>query len=299
MIALPLSAATLLFVPAGDPADQRTTATVAADYVQACFQERAMDAAFDLVADGVTFVDPTAEIWGGPASIGVTGREPFRKLTASWSLESSHLDVAQTFTSGTYAIYTGQIGWQAAGQPKVEGVPFCTILRVQDGVVTDRRDYGDYDRIVPLSDEMRAKQDAVGERGRAYFDAYASLDLEALDALLADDATFVDPTAEMSDEPLAFDDKFALLAMLEGVKGHVRGLRLDAPFQIACGTHVVFAGTARYEVLREGAEPVRVEHPFLMALTIEGERVVEHRRYLDHEALWHALSTEEKGGEKG
>ena len=46
-------------------------------------------------------------------------------------------------------------------------------------------------------------------------------------------------------------------------------------------------------MLREGQEPVRVEHPYLMALTIEDGRVVEHRRYVDHGVLWKALGEEE------
>lgn len=260
------------------------TAEVVDAYLDLCFEGRDLDGAFGLISEDVHFVDPTAEVFGGPGARGVTGRDLFRTLSESWSLESSHFEIASSFVSGEYAVQVGSLDWKTAGQPPVTGVPFCTVLRVQEGVITERTDYGDYDDLVGT------KRSPIEEAARSYFAAYAGLDLDGLEKRLAENAVLEDPIGASTGGVGRIEGQTHSLASLEEAQAFVRDLDLEVAHSFFSGTHAFFYGTARYRVVLEGKE-ARLEHPFAHLIQFEGEKVILHRRYVDHESIQRRLSS--------
>lgn len=273
-----LLAATLL-APASMDGMSEAHQDLAKRYIRLQFQERSRDI-FDLLSEDFDFSDPTAEFWGGaPGGLVAKGRASFERLHDSWNLEASRLDQEHLIFVGEYAIAAGKISWKNAQQPNwIEDVPFATVLRMQGEHITERRDYGQYDAILP---EPPAHKKELLMAAEAYMEAYVAMDLEALDGMLGEKAVMVDPTA--GGEPVERDE---LLARVEKAKERIAGVSLQPSFTLSCGRHVLYLGTGSVKLRSEGgAKPKVVEYPYLVVLEFKEGAVVEHRRYLDHGAV--------------
>ncbi len=270
--------------PAADPAAEVSEVEeLTHRYLHHTFGQRDVDAMMACMSDDVAFVDPTAELWGGPAARGVQGKDVLRKLVASWGIVESDFTVRHSFVTGPYAVYVGEAMWHTAGQAPVKDLPFCTILKVRDGAIVHRRDYGDYDRLFPQAAKREAE---LVERADRYFRAYREDDPRTMEGLLHDDAVYLDPTRAAVAEPLEVRGKYDILAMVEQAAGNAGDLQVDVRWSFASNRHVVYECLARYTM--DGAEvgapgsTFRLEHPVLHVLEFRDGLVVEHRRYLDY-----------------
>ncbi len=268
------------FAPGGNEVELLTH-----DYVHKTFEQRDLDGQLALMSANVFFVDPTADVWGGPASLGVKGRDNLRRLIQSWNIAESSMHVQHSFVTGPYALYAGEISWQANGQAPVKGVPFCTVLKVADGAIVERRDYGDYDRLFP---QAQGREAELAKRADRYFEAYRDDDPRTMDGLLADEAVYLDPTSVTVGEPIEVRGKYEILAMIEQAAGDAGDLEVDVRFRFYSNRHAFYVCQASYAI--DGAElgapgtEFRLEHPVVHVLEFEDGKVVEHRRYLDYAA---------------
>lgn len=127
---------------------------------------------------------------------------------------------------------------------------------------------------------------AVIAQARAYLDAYARLDLVALERFYAEDAAFNDPTSEAVADiggPFIWRGRREILAGIGRWKLSTKSLnyRLDRVYEAS--NHVVFVG----EVLPlvAGANgTTQYAYPIVTIVTIANGKVVEHRDYTNYAA---------------
>lgn len=231
---------------------------------------------FTLVSEDVHFVDRPGEIFGGGVEKGVYGKEAFRRLVASWAIEELVWTEHHSFVSGEYAVFTGGLRWKQAGQPLSPVVPVSLVLQVRAGKIVSRRDFGDYDVFFP---NVKSAEAELEEKARAYFASYLARDLGELEGFLAEDALFVDPTAGSETR-----GRLEILASLEASRASMGEVAFEEGVTIFTGRHALFLGDASCTLSLEGRR-VPVTFPFVAHIEFEGDRVVEHRRYVDHAAL--------------
>lgn len=118
----------------------------------------------------------------------------------------------------------------------------------------------------------------------AYLDAYQAFDLERLEALYAEDATFDDPTslrlAGVDGAPFVFRGRDAILNGIRfWMQNSVTSLRYDVEDVYESSGRVVFIGAAS-TIGPEGSAQWRFR--IVTIVTIENGLVVEHRDYTDY-----------------
>ncbi|MBC2776381.1 nuclear transport factor 2 family protein [Parasphingopyxis marina] len=132
----------------------------------AAYIARDWDALEPLLADAASFRDPTAElVFGGALADGKAAMMTlFRQGYAG--ITRMEFRPLRTLHAGHYAIFEGELDWaldmgDGSGEGRiVESVmPFVTLLRIEDGLVVEHRDYADY---APFLAAARAARDAAG-----------------------------------------------------------------------------------------------------------------------------------------
>jgi len=127
------------------------TARVAEKYFEA-YIARDWDRLAPLLAEGGGFADPTAEPVFG--KVEVTGKRAtidyFRTNYAA--IRHMQFNPTRAFFSGRHAVFEGTLDWTLAlggGKEAVTlAMPFVTILRIEDGLVVEHRDFADYQPFV-------------------------------------------------------------------------------------------------------------------------------------------------------
>lgn len=133
-----------------------------------------------------------------------------------------------------------------------------------------------------LAEETQYQRDA--KAAQAYADAYSARDINALTALLADDAVFEDPSSR-------FEGKEAIAAGLTEVFGRITSTGPESKEinKYRSGNDFVFMGWADFNMMMAvGDQPKRefnFKLDFMMILKIENGKITEHRDYLDTEAF--------------
>jgi ketosteroid isomerase-like protein len=128
-----------------------TTARVAERYFEA-YIARDWDRLAPLLAESGGFADPTAEPVFG--KVEVTGKratvEYFRANYAA--IRHMQFNRTRAFFSGRHAVFEGTLDWTLAlggGKEAVTlAMPFVTILRIEDGLVVEHRDFADHQPFV-------------------------------------------------------------------------------------------------------------------------------------------------------
>jgi ketosteroid isomerase-like protein len=115
----------------------------------------------------------------------------------------------------------------------------------------------------------------------AYLDAYQAFDLERLEALYAEDATFDDPTSlhltGVNGAPFVFRGRDAILdGIRHWIRQSVTSLQYDVEEVYESSGRVVFIGAAT----SNGSTQWRFR--IVTIVTIENGLVVEHRDYTDY-----------------
>lgn len=138
------------------------TQTVGEAYF-AAYVARDWDTLEPLLADHGTFRDGTAELVFGSAladgkpAMMTLFREGYEGITRMT------LRPMRTIHSGHYSIFEGELDWAIQLSPDREiasVMPFVAILRIEDGLVVEHRDYADY---APFIAAVRASQEAAAE----------------------------------------------------------------------------------------------------------------------------------------
>jgi hypothetical protein len=127
-----------------------------------------------------------------------------------------------------------------------------------------------------------AASDTAREVGTRYKEAYIGLDWGTIDGLLSENASFLDPTAE-----LVFGGQLAegREAMMTKFRTGYAGLEMSFAQDraIFTGHFAIFEGKLTWSAPTQGGgRLVTRDAPFVLVLRIEGGKVVEHRDYADY-----------------
>lgn len=113
-------------------------------YIQLDFESMA-----PLLAANASFFDPTAQqIFGAQKTSGKAAvLENFK--TAYANITHMKVHDANAYFSGQYGIFSGQLDWSFKSGPEqnlihIKKMPLTVMIKVENGVVTEHRDYADY-----------------------------------------------------------------------------------------------------------------------------------------------------------
>ncbi len=238
----------VLALAAQETADTRTVTNT---YVQLTFEQK-YDDLLDVYAPDAVFFDPTGDVFQGRIAEGpVQGAEQIIALQKSWGITKSWFDIQTVFTVGEYSLYRGTLTVSFEGSDAEIPVPFMTVLRVQDGHIIERTDFGEYIESFGLGDEFDANTESTRETAGRYLQAYLDEDIETQKELLAEDVQFQDPTSKVFGPPSGelYEGADKLLARRKQIYANIQdfGLEVDDSFEsFVANHHAVYMGTVRY-----------------------------------------------------
>jgi len=127
---------------------------------------------------------------------------------------------------------------------------------------------------------------AVGER---YLKAYVALDWEAVEGMLAENASFQDPTAE-----LIFGGRLisGRAGMMSFFRQNYAGLEMSfvESRAVYSGHYAIIEGELTWSApLQDGPRVTSKDGAFVLILRIEGGKVVEHRDYTTYKPYIEAM----------
>lgn len=127
--------------------------------------------------------------------------------------------------------------------------------------------------------EASARTKEVGER---YFAAYIAKDWSTVGALLAENGSFADRTAELVFGSTLQQGRAATLAFFEKGYAGVQ-MRYRSSRAIHTGHYALYEGSLDWTLKLDDGRTITTEGmPFIVTLRVEGGRVVEHRDYADY-----------------
>ena len=275
-----LVAASVAAVPARVTAQSNPTRGITDRYLELTFHQE-YDALTELYAEDAVFFDPTGDVFPGPVAAGpVEGASAIVALQKSWGLAGTEFDIEQAFTVGQYSLYRGslRVRYDAAA-PWIE-FPFATVLRVESGRISERTDFGAYVGSFDFGDEVVGETARTGAVAPRYLEAYLAADLEAQRALLAADAVFQDPTAQVygpnSGQKLESAD--VILRRRSRTFQNVSDFDLDVARSFVSNHHAVYMGTTKYTL----ANGSRFEQPAVMVIEVRDGKVTRHWDFVDY-----------------
>lgn len=120
-----------------------------------------------------------------------------------------------------------------------------------------------------------------------YLDAYATLNVERMASMYAEDATFIDPTSENAPgvpQTLHFTGRDTIVGVLGEYAKNYRCLRYDFDRVYESGDCVVFVGRITAQ-LQADPKPLTLRSSIVTIVTVKDGRVAEHRDYYDYQGV--------------
>lgn len=127
---------------------------------------------------------------------------------------------------------------------------------------------------------------AVIAHAEVYLDAYARLDITALEGMYTEDALFNDPTSaniQGIGGPFVWRGRAEILARIHDWAKTIKSLTYEVERVYEASNHVVFVGAVKPLVKTEKGD-VEYRYPIVTIVTIVSGRVLEHRDYTDYAA---------------
>ncbi len=275
----------MVLVAAGSQTAADTTEDVTRRYLDLTFSQQ-YQALHELYHPMVLFSDPTGDVWGGLGDI--RGRDSVIATQQGWGLTASTYDIDESFTVGQFALYRGQLAWTIADSPEVR-TDFVTVLRVTEGLIAERYDYGNYVAAYPdLARRYRENNEATRLLANEYFKAYLEQRHDDMLALTDDSVTFQDPTAAFFGGPSGnlVRGKQAFGRLLQRAFAPISSMEFRPQRQFVSNHHAVFMGTISYRMAGRSlglpVEEVPFEHSAVFVVEVEDGRVTSHRDYVDY-----------------
>ncbi len=115
-----------------------------------------------------------------------------------------------------------------------------------------------------------------------YLQAYVSKDWDALEALLAEEASFRDPTAELVFGGRLTSGRDAMMTKFRTGYAGVE-MSFEPTRTIFSGRYAILEGKLSWSSMMQGGMKVdSPDTPYVLILRVEGGKVVEHRDYTDY-----------------
>lgn len=115
-----------------------------------------------------------------------------------------------------------------------------------------------------------------------YFNAYVGLDWDRLEPLLADDASFKDPTARLVFGGVGATDKTAMMSLFREGYAAITEMKFEEDRRIIAGDVAVFEGSLTWTAIHRGGVPVTATLPFVTIIEVKDGKVVSHRDHGDY-----------------
>ena len=268
------------FAPALVAQETADTPTVTNNYVMLTFEQK-YDDLLEVYAPDAVFFDPTGDVFPGRIAEGpVQGAEQIIALQKSWGVTGTWFDVAAAFSVGEYAVYRGTLTVSFEGSNAETPVPFLTVLRAQDGHITERTDFGEYIKSFGLGDEFDANTESTREIAGRYLDAYLHENIETQEELLADDVQFQDPTSKVFGPPSGelYEGADDLLTRRKQIYANIQDFDLEVEESFVANHHAVYIGTVHY-TLNSGTV---FAQPAVFVIEVRDGRVTRHWDFVDY-----------------
>ncbi len=123
---------------------------------------------------------------------------------------------------------------------------------------------------------------ATGSVADAYIDAYIAMDWERIAPLLADKATFHDPTAETLFGATQKQGKADILTGFREGYAAITKMTLHRTRTLHSGHYAIVEGDLVWGVKFPDNRLVESRAPFIVIVRVEDGKVVEHRDYVDY-----------------
>ena len=123
----------------------------------------------------------------------------------------------------------------------------------------------------------------------AYFAAYTSRDWDALEPLLAAEATFADPTATRVFGGVKSDGKAAIMERFRVGYAGLTHMRFATTRRLVSGDVVIYEGTLDWGLDLGDGTTVGSVTPMVIVVTVADGKVVEHRDYVDYAPFLEAV----------
>lgn len=254
---------------------------VADRYISLTFDQR-YDDLLDLYAEDAVFWDPTGDVFRGSGAAGVLvhGGGAIVETQKSWGIAESEFDLAQSFTVGEYSLYRGILRVRYTGSEDFSPIPLITVIRVEDGRVSERLDIGEYIESFGMGDGFAESTRETEEVAARYLEAYLGADFEAQQALLATDAKFQDPTAQVygPNSGLLLSGADQIVERRRRTFQNVTNFGLEVSESFVANHHAVFIGTTTYTL----ANGTRFAQPAVFMVEVRDGRVSRHWDFVDY-----------------
>lgn len=140
------------------------------------------------------------------------------------------------------------------------------------------------------AESLEHKSAATRPVAQRYFSAYIARDWNSLAALLAEEGSFADPTAEPIFGKVEHRGKLAVMKNFRDGYASIKRMEFTSSRTVISGAHAIFEGTLDWTLeLDDGKEAVTRRMPFLTILKIEAGLVVEHTDYADYRPFVEAV----------
>lgn len=235
----------------------------------------------NLYADDATFFDPTGEVFQGAVSQGIVrGADAVIALQRSWGLSGIDFQPELSFYVGQYAVHRGIFKAQFEGSTTWTSIPFITIHHVVDELIKSRTDFGEYIQSFGLGNEFDAATSETAKVAPAYLEAYFQENFDGQRALLAENATFQDPTAKVfgPTSGVEFTDAESIVKRRKGVFQNLSDFGMDIEQQFVANHHAVFIGKIKYKT----ANGARYEQDGIIVVEVRDGKVTRHWDFVDY-----------------
>lgn len=154
----------------------------------------------------------------------------------------------------------------------------------------------------PLSAQTAPKQDyaAVGAAtapvADAYFAAYTSRDWDALEPLLAEGASFQDPTATHVFGGVLSEGRSAMMERFRVGYAGITHMEFAMDRRLVSAETAIYEGALHWGLDLGNGTSVDSLTPMVIVLTVEGGKVVRHRDYVDYAPFIAAVRAARAGG---
>ena len=139
-------------------------------------------------------------------------------------------------------------------------------------------------------DAYRATSDSTRAVGEPYKNAYVTLDWDALEGLLGEEASFQDPTAKLIFGGLLTSGREAMMNKFRNGNAGIQMSFVETR-AIYTGHYAIFEGELSWSSpMQDGRRVSSKDTPFVLVLKVEGGKVVEHRDYADYHPFLDAMA---------
>ena len=147
-----------------------------------------------------------------------------------------------------------------------------------------------------MGDEPKEAQ--IQSVADAYLKAVEQMDWARMQALLADDAIFEDPTSEVFGEPWRYVGPEAIVDFYRDAAVDTLATSYRIVRQFATGTHVVYeiegSGHVKASLIGHPDKELKDTVNLVTVITVQDGKVIRHRDYVDYADMMQKLAQHKK-----